>query len=124
MSVMEKLKMKTRSHLSIFTMAVIFIALLLLAACQPTTVHQASTNNSDVERWAAMGEYYDILSGKRPVSGEAADQTRWEAMGDFYLVYTGGRPLSASQADQARWTGNGEFYSKSGVISVLSKSIQ
>lgn len=49
--------MKTRSYLSLFTMAVILMTLLLLAACQPDTAPKATTNNAD----AALGGYGRIL---------------------------------------------------------------
>ncbi|MFZ0544668.1 MAG: hypothetical protein WAM60_04490 [Candidatus Promineifilaceae bacterium] len=117
--------MKTYSHLSIFTMAVIFLALFLLAACQPTAAPQAAANhNADVERWVAMGNYYTVLSGNRLSRAESADQARWEAMGDYYLVYAGGRPLKAGQADQARWTAIGEYYSQPSATKALYKSAE
>jgi hypothetical protein len=109
-------KMNTKRSIYVLVFAVLLVAAMFFIqsananAGIPSQGREFQANQADVQRWAAIGEYY----AKQPASmdaaavklGRDADAARWQALGEAYL----GINPQARQADAARWQALGEYY--------------
>jgi hypothetical protein len=139
LSVQEE-KMNTKRSIYVLVFAVLFVAATFFIQSVyantgiPSQGREAQANQADIQRWAAIGEYYskqpasiddaaeklsrDADASRWQALGEAylginpparqADAARWQALGEAYL----GINLGARQADAARWQVMGDYYSK------------
>ena len=118
----------------LFVTGMFFIQSVYANAGIPSRGRDVQANQADIQRWAAIGEYYskqpasiddaavklsrDADAARWQALGEVylrtnprarqADAARWQALGEAYL----GINLGARQADAARWQAMGEYYSK------------
>jgi hypothetical protein len=132
--------MNTKRSIYVLLFAVLFVAVMFFMqsgyanAGVPSRGREVQANQADIQRWAAIGEYYskqpasiddaavklsrDADAARWQALGEAylrinsrarqADAARWQALGEAYL----GINLGARQADAARWQAMGKYYSK------------
>jgi hypothetical protein len=134
----QEKKMNTKRFIYMLLIAVLFVAAMFFMqsgyanAGIPSRGREVRANQADIQRWAAIGEYYskqpasiddaavklsrDADAARLQALGEAylginpqarqADAARWQALGDAYLRIN----LRARQADAARWQAMGEYY--------------
>ena len=130
--------MNTKRSIYVLVFAVLFVAATFFIqsvyanAGIPSRGREVRADQADIQRWAAIGEYYskqpasiddaavklsrDADAARLQALGEAylginpearqADAARWQALGEAYL----GTNLGARQADVARWQALGEYY--------------
>ena len=130
--------MNTKRSIYVLVFAVLFVAAMFFRqsvyakAGTPSRGREVRANQADIQRWAAIGEYYskqpasiddaavklsrDADAARLQALGEAylginplarqADAARWQALGEAYL----GINLGARQTDAARWQALGEYY--------------
>ena len=110
--------MNTKRSIYVLVFAILFVAAMFFmqsvyaSAGIPSLGREARANQADIQRWAALGDYYS----KKPASiddaavklSRDADAARLQALGEAYL----GINPQARQADAARWQAMGEYYSK------------
>jgi hypothetical protein len=131
-------KMNTKRSIYVLVFTVLFVAAMFFMqsvyanAGIPSRGREVRANQADIQRWAAIGEYYskqpasiddaavklsrDADAARLQALGEAylginpqarqADAARWQALGEAYL----GINLGARHADAARWQALGEYY--------------
>jgi hypothetical protein len=134
----NKMNTKRSIYVLVFTVllvaAMFFMQSVYASAGISSRGREVLANQADIQRWAAIGEYYskqpasiddaaaklsrDADAARLQALGEAylgtnlgarqADAARWQALGEAYL----GTNPHARQADAARWQAMGEAYSK------------